>query len=936
MEDFPTELIKHLAAGTASVFVGAGASIAAGLPGWSRLIASLRSDLVDCPKDASFLDVAQFYENSFGRTRLTEEIRKNLDTQSKQPTPLHYALVTLVPKGRIYTTNLDTLLEQAATASNIPFRKTTNIDPPVSFDSDRLNIIKLHGDLEHITSYVISSQDYESYFRKQPGLTRLIGAEFQMGTVLFVGYSHSDVDLRMLLRRVTDENGQFSRTHYTLQVNPDKCVVMDLERRLIRVVRFDCSGTPLSCNQTLARWIEEAINRVRSSAEVSRDPRRGSVSGPNHNFPVPVHGNLIGREKDFNAIFAALATPHTAIVSIEGFSGVGKTALAYEVGLACLSGHGGAPKFDYAVWLSANKTNQRRWFKELLNAIAVTLTGERLGDNWEAYGAERYGLLSGRKVLIVINDYEQIDDVDLERWINDLPENARVLLTTKRSLSRERERCFHIRLTGLESADAIEYVQDRARALGFVSHLQQGDVESLAEVSGGNPQAIKLALGLVQGGTISLAGVVEQLRGIPERWLHENLLEALFDRSWTLLSEDARRLLMMTTLFVGTSIVRLEALSFVSCTEQVDFDRVLGQLLEFRLIEPTYDGRFITHSMTRAFARRKLEDRPEMRAAGERACTRYFLGFVEQRVRRPEPNVPYWNTLVSDRMRNIDSEWSCIQAAIGWAPGADLVSFVMLLAHYMDSRFLNAERIDYVGRALRALLKAGRKQEEALLRIDALSWTLVEADRSQDALGEIGKGLRIAKNLPDGEEKRDLIALGFAWRARVLVELGRVRSATKAVDDALMLPCNDWILHRVHMAAGDVCLKLKHFRDAYRHYLQCKDLVRSYGGEGHDYQIAPRLGFASVGLNRLDEAESFFQSIRYIDKITVGGMYAEYGLALVAQRRGRLNEARELLEHVKSQHTGRADSSLLLKLVNEVFQSLSTAAYGTAGLAGLS
>lgn len=936
MAAIPQDLVDQLAAGAGSVFVGAGVSIASGLPSWTSLLDPLRKAIIECPENASFLDVAQFYENHFGRFRLTEEVRRRLETSGKKATPLHNALVNLVPKGRIYTTNLDTLLEDAAQASGLDFRKTVNTDPPVSFDRDRLNIVKLHGDLGQINSYVLTAQDYESYFRKNPGLTRLIGAEFQTGTVLFVGYSHSDIDLRMILRRITDENGRFSRSHYTLQVNPCQPIVEDLERRGLRVISFQCNGDSLSCNETLARWIDAVSARVQSATGAPQPQDGGLVASSKHNFPIPIHGKLIGREKDLTAVFAALATSHIAIVSIEGFSGVGKTALAYEVGLACLSGHNGAPRFDHAVWLSANKPDQKLWFREFLNTIAITVTGEPLPDGGEVNARDKYRLLGRRRVLIIINDYEQIDDRELEDWISNVPEASRVLVTTKRALPRETERCCRIKLQGLEKADAMEYVLDRARSLGFVSYLETQDIGPLAEVCGGNPQAIKLALGLVGGGTISLAGVVEQLRGIPGRGLHENLLESLFNRSWALLSEDARKLLLMTPLFIGTSVVRLEALFAVSGAEQVDFDRALGQLVGFRLIEPTYDGRFITHSMTRAFARRKLEERTELRDAGIRACVKYFLRFVEENVLRLQPAPVYWNALVSDRMGNIDPEWSCIQAAIGWASEDELIEFVLRLAHYLDSRFLNVERIEYVGLAIKALARAHRTAEEALLRIDALSWTLVEADRLYEALDEIERGLQLASDLDEGDEKRDLNALGLAWRARVLVELGKLERATEIIDEALELPCSEWIRHRVHMSAGDVAMKLRRFAEAYQHYKCCERLVGTYGGEGHDYQIAPRLGFACVGLEQLGEAEEFFESVRGINQITTGRMYAEYGLALVALKRGNLEKARELLEQVITDHSGRTESSLLLKLVKEVFRSLDPEISSVASLSGLS
>jgi len=63
MNEIPRELIEQFASGTGSVFAGAGISFGAGLPGWAKLLEPLRVEIQECPSSASFLDVAQFYEN---------------------------------------------------------------------------------------------------------------------------------------------------------------------------------------------------------------------------------------------------------------------------------------------------------------------------------------------------------------------------------------------------------------------------------------------------------------------------------------------------------------------------------------------------------------------------------------------------------------------------------------------------------------------------------------------------------------------------------------------------------------------------------------------------------------------------------------------------------------------------------------------------------
>lgn len=265
-----------------------------------------------------------------------------------------------------------------------------------------------------------------------------------------------------------------------------------------------------------------------------------------------------------------------------------------------------------------------------------------------------------------------------------------------------------------------------------------------------------------------------------------------------------------------------------------------------------------------------------------------------------------------------------------WASKDQIVDFVMILAHYMDSRFRNTERIQYVDRALKSLVESDRKTDEALLRIDTLSWTLVEADRLTEALDEIVKGLDMAERHATGEDKADLIALGLAWKARVMIEIGEssLEEINELVSKAKNVRCRPWIMHRVSMAAGDVAMKQSRFAEAHEQYSRCAELVKSYGGEGHDYQILPRLGFACLALGQFEAAKAHFEQLAEFEQITVGHMYASYGLALLAQAKGELATARNLIEDLRAQILSRGGSSLLLKLIDKVFEPLRRTALG--------
>ena len=65
--NIPEELIDQFSRGNGAIFVGAGLSIGAGLPGWGTLIEQLAKEPPSYPNSSSYPDIAQYYVNEFGR-----------------------------------------------------------------------------------------------------------------------------------------------------------------------------------------------------------------------------------------------------------------------------------------------------------------------------------------------------------------------------------------------------------------------------------------------------------------------------------------------------------------------------------------------------------------------------------------------------------------------------------------------------------------------------------------------------------------------------------------------------------------------------------------------------------------------------------------------------------------------------------------------------
>jgi len=94
--------------GNVVLFIGAGLSVGAGLPGWGALIRPLAERIGYQGDD--LLKVAQYYENRLGRRALISYPRDRLDTTGVKPTENHDLLVRL-PVNIVFTTNFDDLLE---------------------------------------------------------------------------------------------------------------------------------------------------------------------------------------------------------------------------------------------------------------------------------------------------------------------------------------------------------------------------------------------------------------------------------------------------------------------------------------------------------------------------------------------------------------------------------------------------------------------------------------------------------------------------------------------------------------------------------------------------------------------------------------------------------------------------------------------------------
>ena len=114
-EKTPEVLLQSLRQEKCVLFIGSGISIISGLPGWFDIIKVIKSKLRSANRENlkgfDFLQLAQFYEDIFGRSALLDLLVKLIRKPGISSNTCH-DLITRLPLRTIITTNWDTLLEQ--------------------------------------------------------------------------------------------------------------------------------------------------------------------------------------------------------------------------------------------------------------------------------------------------------------------------------------------------------------------------------------------------------------------------------------------------------------------------------------------------------------------------------------------------------------------------------------------------------------------------------------------------------------------------------------------------------------------------------------------------------------------------------------------------------------------------------------------------------
>ncbi len=219
-------LISALNSNSAVVYVGAGASIPAGLPGWKGFLEECIDRIWKVDKDnpkwrlpkklleeGEYLTCAELLQREIGES--LEQYVWDVYGKASSPSEIHKAIAR-IPFSLAITTNYDRLLESA-------YPYTPNVwtwrDPQAvfsAFKNNRFSVVKIHGDVGNGPSLVLTRTQYRDFMHLNKALNDCLTTLFSLKTFLFVGSSLRDQNILNLMDNVQLTHGSAFGPHYAI------------------------------------------------------------------------------------------------------------------------------------------------------------------------------------------------------------------------------------------------------------------------------------------------------------------------------------------------------------------------------------------------------------------------------------------------------------------------------------------------------------------------------------------------------------------------------------------------------------------------------------------------------------------------------------------------------------------------------------------------
>jgi hypothetical protein len=384
------------------------------------------------------------------------------------------------------------------------------------------------------------------------------------------------------------------------------------------------------------------------------------------------------RTEDVDKVRDLVASESNRLVVLKGFPGVGKTTVAIEVGHTFLP-RPGIPSsqqlFDEVIWIAPEDCSPKRPASmDVLRIIARRLDAplEGLAASSELdFQRKVLDLLKRPRVLLILDDvhniFQDLPPHDTAEWFRSLPLTVKLLVTTRAVTGpaawHEGLDSAEYRLEGLSDRQAIRRLMERtARILDVqLEHINEREFTKLAEMTMGNPLAIEMAVGCMEREGVTLSEFIRDLQNAASG--AADILDRLFDRSWSLLAPRARQTAMALTYFSAPASVH--ALADTMDLPEAELRLSLNLLRQHSLVESRprrheQETLYHLHPLVSSYSRARLRDEAlDWNDQARRRWVEWYLAFTQQH------GGLEWRDWVKEYDR-LDAEWFNLRTVFTW------------------------------------------------------------------------------------------------------------------------------------------------------------------------------------------------------------------------------------------------------------------------------
>ena len=209
-----------------------------GVPNWEQLGKEVSQDLPLGYANGSPIESLSAFEHSYGRPRLIERVNVALKVGKARPGEVHRQFCA-IPFENLVTTNVEQILEAEyssrygavlAVIEEQQLRLANPYGAPL--------LVKLHGDLHHPSSLVLTERDYDAVASQKPLLMTWLANQLISKTGIMIGYSLEDADFRQILANLRSRLGESPPDLYVVEVGADPVRVERYLRRGVRVINL--------------------------------------------------------------------------------------------------------------------------------------------------------------------------------------------------------------------------------------------------------------------------------------------------------------------------------------------------------------------------------------------------------------------------------------------------------------------------------------------------------------------------------------------------------------------------------------------------------------------------------------------------------------------------------------------------------------------------